>query len=220
MRTARSLRELAELGVRRNAVPVRKAATWLLSRPESPHKPGAFLLTDELVDELDFCVKKGRTKPGKHFRERTKPAEKVAAAEGDDMFRRGCGPRFLWPNAVAVEALALAGYGDHPRVKAAVAAAVGSDWCEPRLWGHGPGPILRYGSDANLCCPAAMDLDTIARFDYPVTKMRIMIAVPDIVRTQNDDGSWGRAPHIDMTTFSVARALLKVRGLLPQSALP
>jgi hypothetical protein len=319
MRTARNLRELVELGTRGSAAPVRKAATWLLSRPESPHKPGAFLLTDELIDELDFCVQKGKTKPGKHFRERTKVEEKVAAAEGDDMFRRGCGPRFLWPNAVTIEALTLAGYGEHPRVKAAVAAAVGSDWCEchisyrgkpktptdarltqrvedvkhkfrygglntlqelgilalsrkcdfqtrrvshrregnvdvyevapkkghsgpcglvlarclscvkdtiaqrwlePRLWVHGTGPVLQYAPDGNLCCPAAMDLDTAARYDYPVTKMRIMIVVPDIVRTQNDDGSWGHAPHVDMTTFAVVRALLKVRGLLPKSALP
>lgn len=129
--TAKRLRELGELGVPRDAASARQAAEWLLARPESPHKPGAFFLNDELVPELAFCVEKGRSKPGKkYFRERTKPAEKEAGGAADDLFHHACGPRFLWPNALVLEALVYMGYEDHERVRKSIAAMAGSDWCE------------------------------------------------------------------------------------------
>ena len=49
------------------------------------------------------------------FRE-IKRSEQSLVAAGDALIRRPCGPRIMWPNALAVEALVAAGYEDSDRV--------------------------------------------------------------------------------------------------------
>ena len=123
--TARALRELAELGVSARKVEVRRGAEWLLKRAKSPVNLGMFFLTDELVQHQKECLK-----PGRRFRDHSKPREIELCAKGDDLFKGCCGQRILWPNAIALEALIALGYEEHPRVQQAIRTTLLNGWCE------------------------------------------------------------------------------------------
>ena len=122
--TARHLRELGELGMRRDGAGVSRAAQWLLDRPRSPWNPGMFFLTDELVAEQARSLEEK-----KRFRA-LKAAEMKRVAAGDDLITMPCGPRIMWPNALVLEALLSVGCEDDERVQTALALMVTHDWCE------------------------------------------------------------------------------------------
>jgi hypothetical protein len=127
--TARNLRELADLGLPPDADEMRKAAMWLLKRPQSPWNPGMFFATDQLVAEQASVV--GRRKEGTQARFRQlKTSEKKRVMAGDDMICAPCGPRIMWPNALVLEALLYLGYEEHDRVQMALGFMVTHDWCE------------------------------------------------------------------------------------------
>ena len=134
--TARNLRELAVLGFTKGDERVDRASQWLLDQPESPHNPGMFFLHGDLVavqieiraeaDRMNREKERG-TRP--RFRE-LKTGEKKRVAAGDPLIRTPCGPRLMWPNALAVEALASAGYESHPRVRRALDSLLTCESCE------------------------------------------------------------------------------------------
>ena len=128
--TARHVRELAALGMTREDEQIRRAAVWLVDRPQSAHNPGMFFATDPLVDEqADIVTQRAQGKGGR-FRQ-IKTSEKKRVISGDDMIVAPCGPRIMWPNALAIEALLCLGYESHDRVQAALRTmGSGHDWCE------------------------------------------------------------------------------------------
>jgi hypothetical protein len=140
MLTARSLRELSELGLTRRSPAVRNGAEWLLARAESEANPGMFFLSDRLVaKQADILMKRKAVLDGKakgplgslRFAGRTPPeARRLLAA--DDIIERSCGTRIMWPNALALEALLGLRYEDHPRVRRALASLMHGYvyWCE------------------------------------------------------------------------------------------
>jgi len=129
--TARCLRELIDLGCSRRHRAVRRAAEWLLARPQSRANPGMFFLTDELgAARRQLLDKKEKTRAaGLRFRAR-KPGEIGLVLPGDDLLRDPSGPRIMWPNGLALEALLAAGYEKRPRVQAALQALRHGNWCE------------------------------------------------------------------------------------------
>jgi len=134
--TARNLRELAELELKRGDAAIDRGADWLLQRSQSPWNPGMFFLTDELVAEQDRIVTERQEKNGKgRFRE-LRPGEMRRVAAGDDLISMPCGPRIMWPNALALEALLALGYQDDERVRTALDLMLTHDWCECG-YGHG-----------------------------------------------------------------------------------
>jgi hypothetical protein len=127
--TARMLWELAELGLRRGHAGVDLAAHWLVSRPESPHNPGMFFLTDALAEKQMQVVASRNHGKGGRFRDR-KRREIAQAAQGDDHAPDPCAPRLMWPTAYAVEALIATGWEDHPRTQRALDSLEPGGWCE------------------------------------------------------------------------------------------
>ena len=134
--TARALRELAALGLPADEPALRRAAQWLLDRPESQHNPGMFFATDELVVEQERIVAArtqqvaaGTGGPKPRFRE-IRSAEKRFVMRGDAQIVAPCGPRLMWPNALTIEALLAAGYERHPRIQRALRTMMTHDWCE------------------------------------------------------------------------------------------
>jgi hypothetical protein len=129
VRTARALRELGELGLASDAREVRAGVDWLLARPQSSANPGMFFLTDELVAKQAAVVESRAQGKGGRFREIKKSEQRLVMA-GDDLINMPCGPRIMWPNALAIEALLGLGYEGQPRVRAALELMVTRDWCE------------------------------------------------------------------------------------------
>jgi hypothetical protein len=122
--TARMLRELADLGMAQENKAMRRGAEWLLHRSQSAYNPGMFFATDELVEEqAKVIAERGR------FRQ-LKTSEKRRIMGGDDMIRKPCGPRIMWPNALVLETLLYLGYEGHPRVQTALRFMTIHDWCE------------------------------------------------------------------------------------------
>ncbi|UCH33620.1 MAG: hypothetical protein JSV65_13755, partial [Armatimonadota bacterium] len=126
--TARNLRELADLGMTRNALGIRRAVEWLMRRPESDHNPGMFFLADELVAEQASIVNRRQHGDRVRFRE-VKAREVKLVMVADDLLMRPCGPRLMWPNALALEALLRLGYEKHERVQRALGTML-REWCE------------------------------------------------------------------------------------------
>jgi hypothetical protein len=58
-------------------------------------------------------------------------------------------------------------------------------------------------------------LRAVARYDHPASKVMVMRALPWIVDSQSEDGSWGDDPDRDVSTLSVIEALLSLGDLLP-----
>ena len=140
MLTARSLRELSELGLTRRSAAVRKGAEWLLARAESEANPGMFFLSDKLVAKQAEILQKRegvrRGQPGGplgklRFAGRT-PSEAKRLLAADDIIEWSCGTRIMWPNALALESLLGLGYERHPRVRRAIESLMHGVvyWCE------------------------------------------------------------------------------------------
>lgn len=130
--TARNLRELADLGMRRDAKEVRRAVSWLMKRPESPYNPGMFFVTDELVTEQEEVIRRRRKQtkgPRDRFRQKRGPEIKLVKA-GDDLIGKPCGPRIMWPNALVLEALLKLGCERKERIRRALWTLLLHDWCE------------------------------------------------------------------------------------------
>jgi len=130
--TARNLRELAELGMTREDGEIQKAVQWLMDRPQSPHNPGMWFLTDELVEEQEEVVRRRMQQTsGTRDRFRKRPASEIKMVKaGDDLIRNSCGPRIMWPNAMALEALLALGYEENERVQTAIQTLMLGRWCE------------------------------------------------------------------------------------------
>ena len=136
--TARNLRELGELGMTRGDEGIARGVEWLLQRPRSRWNPGMFFLADELVAEQDRIVTERKEKNGKgRFRE-LRAGEMKRVAAGDDLIAMPCGPRIMWPNALALEALLALGCEEDERVQIALNLLLTHDWCECG-YGHGLG---------------------------------------------------------------------------------
>ncbi|MBT3373980.1 MAG: hypothetical protein HN742_27895 [Lentisphaerae bacterium] len=127
--TTRRLRELSELGMDRSDACVARGAEWLLTRPESPHNPGMFFLTDALVEKQMAVVADRQQGRGGRFRDRKK-REIARARLGDDHAPDPCAPRLMWPNAYAIEALIALGLEAHPRAQRALDSLEPAGWCE------------------------------------------------------------------------------------------
>ena len=134
--TARNLRELADLGMTQEAGQIQRAVDWFMARPQSTYNPGMFFSTDDLVAEQARIVGERKRAveeeirgPKPRFRD-LKASEKRLVMAGDDMIRNPCGPRIMWPNALALEALLSLGFEDHDRVQRALKTMMTADWCE------------------------------------------------------------------------------------------
>ena len=128
--TARRLRELAQLGLGQDVEPVRRGAEWLLARSASAANPGIWFLSDELVAlQAEIIARHRAGERGIYFRDRRK-AEMARLVAGDDLMIEPCGPRIMWPNALAIEALMMLGYEGHPRVQRALRTLTTREWCE------------------------------------------------------------------------------------------
>ncbi|MBM3240171.1 hypothetical protein FJZ31_28130 [Candidatus Poribacteria bacterium] len=131
--TARNLRELSELGSDDDRT--HKAAKWLLQRAQSQANPGMFFLTDELVAKQAEVIEERRIareekrSTNARFRQ-LRQSEKKLVMLGDDTFHDPCGPRIMWPNAFALEALINLGYEENERVQTALNTLGHGGWCE------------------------------------------------------------------------------------------
>jgi hypothetical protein len=322
--TARSLRELVDLGLHQQDEAIRRAAAWLLARPQSEHNPGMWFATDELIAEQGAIVARRQAGKGGRFRQ-IKTSEKKRIMAGDDLIVAPCGPRIMWPNGLCLDALLRAGYEDHERVQTALRTLTTKEWCEcgyqhgtsdwrrsepltadevaeieatcvaqyryggirspqalaradlaaptlaqmrvgyqvtkagdeytlqmpehtqgceavttrslsrvqnatarrfaeAHLWrfasrqhaANGAFPTESYGSGLSQ----AGFLELFARYDHPVSKVVVLRALPWIVETQNEDGSWGEGAGADTTTLAVVTALLSLGSLIPPGMLP
>jgi hypothetical protein len=221
MVTARSLRELADLGMTREDEPTRRAAGWLLDRPQSIHNPGMFFGTDELVAEQARIVAERQRGNRLRFREMKRSEQKRVMA-GDDLIRTPCGPRIMWPNALVLEALLRFGYEQHERVQAALSFMRTHDWCECG-YQHG-------GSDWNDVAPLeteqveAFEMGCVNQFRYGgIHNLKELeqadmahqpLQLPRVARTVTPDGDEYplRMPdHIQGCEFITTRAMSRVR---------
>lgn len=308
--TARCLRELAELGLPRTDPRLRRGAEWLLARPESEHNAGMFFGADRLVQEQASVVEQRRHGGRARFRQ-IRASEQNLVRAGDAVIQRPCGPRIMWPNALALEALLCLGYEGEPRVQRAL-AAMRTDWCEctyqegsrpsqaftsdwledyeagclrefryggiggpgPRGWvdarwvpsgyprtahrvtaegdeyrlempRHLAGcavittralsdvadPQMKRFAEAHLwrfasrqrpdgrfapekygsgLSPAGF-LDVFGRFQHPASKVVALRAIPWIIESQNEDGSWGEGEGKEADTRAIVSVLASVR---------
>ena len=83
-------------------------------------------------------------------------------------------------------------------------------FAEAHLWrfagiqrADGTFPGESYGSGF----PQAGILEAIARYDHPASHIILLRALPWMVATQNQDGSWGEEPHKDLETLAIVHAL-------------
>jgi hypothetical protein len=168
VRTARTLHDLAALGLDANDAPVKKGVLWLLERPQSPESPGMFFLDDglaarqvEVVAERRRFDAEGRRGSRPRFRGR-RTSEIARARAGDDTAHDPCGPRLMWPNAFALEALLRLGYEEHPRVQATLGTLRHAGWCEC-AYQHG---VADWGEPPTLEEIAAREARFRAQFRY------------------------------------------------------
>jgi hypothetical protein len=130
--TAKNLLDLYDLGMSRNYPQIQEAISWLMDRPESPHNPGMFFLSDELIEEQQEIIaqRKEITKgPRPRFRKRLK-SELRELTLMSPFYNNPCGPRIMWPNALVLEALLAFGYENHARVPTILETLAYGDWCE------------------------------------------------------------------------------------------
>ena len=133
--TARNLRELSELDAQTNDG-VHRGVEWLLQRAQSEANPGMFFLTDELVakqaeiiEDRRIAREEKRRGSNARFRERRRSEMKLVMP-GGDTFHDPCGPRIMWPNAFALDALISLGYEESERVQTALDTLAYGHWCE------------------------------------------------------------------------------------------
>jgi hypothetical protein len=132
--TARTLKELAELGLSpRNAV-IRRAVDWLVARPESPYNPGLWFAYDELVSEQADVIELRKRHAGKGPRprfNRSNAREVNLVRAGDPVIVDPCGPRIMWTSALVLEALLSLGLEREKRVQTALRTlSIEPNWCD------------------------------------------------------------------------------------------
>lgn len=188
--TARMLRELAELQVKRNTPGVVAGVKWLLGRRETDLEPGFFLLSDDIVAEMERIHKIRREGGKERFRKGHSqfPRDELELAiKGDDLVRMPCGPRVTWPNGYVLEAMIALGHEKHPRVARAIGTLMHGGWCE---CGHQGG----RGRDTSLRSMASItEREQRARAEFRLA------GVPDLDELGKMDMSktWGlRMPRI------------------------
>ena len=132
--TARSLSELADLGMTRKNSKIQKAIDWLIDRPQSKYNPGIWFATDKLVREQAQVIKRRKRHNGKSPRERfnQRKAEEVnLVCAGEPLAINPCGPRISWPTALILEALLKLGCENLKRVQTALQTlAINPRWCD------------------------------------------------------------------------------------------
>ena len=74
----------------------------------------------------------------------------------------------------------------------------------------------RYGSGFSQ----AGFLYLFSHYDHPASKVVVLRALPWIVETQNEDGSWGEEGNTDATTLAIVAALLSLGDLVPAGMVP
>ena len=139
--TARMLRELAELRVRRNAPGIVAGVEWLLQRRETDLEPGFFLLSDDLAAEIERVYEAREKGSKERFRKghsQFPAGELEVAMKGDDLVRMPCGPRVTWPNGYVLEAMIALGHEEHPRVARSIGTLMNGGWCECGHQGYRP----------------------------------------------------------------------------------
>jgi hypothetical protein len=137
--TAKAMEELLDLGASPRREELTRAAEWLLDRSESPHNPGMFFLTDRLAaEQVKLVERRSRQSSGPRERFRQRKRSEMAQVEEYDPVFGGtvCGPRIMWPNALAMHALLRLGYEQHERMKRAINTIAMNEWCECG-WQHG-----------------------------------------------------------------------------------
>ena len=131
--TSRAIEDLLDLGMARTESALQAAGRWLLSRPQSPHNPGMFFLSDELVGEQVALIERrmNQTK-GPKGRFRNRPRSETRAVEAYDLLfiDNVCGPRIMWPNGIALHALLRMGFENHERIQALMHTLCTNEWCE------------------------------------------------------------------------------------------
>ncbi|HEY94184.1 MAG TPA: hypothetical protein G4O15_04540 [Dehalococcoidia bacterium] len=162
--TARNLRELTELGLTREDDKVKKAATWLLDRPQSPHNPGMWFLNDRLVEEqIEIVGRRQKQTHGSRDRFRKRPVLEIKAVKaGYDLLRDVCGSRIMWPNAQVLEALLMLEYEDNERVQTAINSLTRGRWCEC-AYQHGFTPKTELTAKGP---PVIEDLERVCMTQY------------------------------------------------------
>lgn len=132
LKTAKNLRELAELGLNSNYPKAQQTISWLISRPESQYNPGMFFLYDELVQEqLDVIESRTEQTSGPKERFRNRPKSELNQITAvDPLYFNPCGQRIMWANAIVMEALLSIGYEFHERIQTAMETLSFGKWCE------------------------------------------------------------------------------------------
>ncbi|MFX1285077.1 MAG: hypothetical protein ACFFB5_15560 [Promethearchaeota archaeon] len=130
--TAKVLIELFELGLTCDHPQVAKAISWLLEQPQSPHNPGMFFLSEDLVQkQIKIIDQRLKQKSGSRprFRNRVK-SEINQIYEADELYYNPCGPRIMWVNGIVMETLLRYGYESHKRIQVALDTLAFGHWCE------------------------------------------------------------------------------------------
>jgi len=135
MLTARSLKELAQLGCKADDTEMENGAQWLLGRVETSLLPGFFYLTDELArDHLrisDDIVRNNSKERFRRSRLSLRKENKPAVRMADDLIKLPCGHLVMWPTGIIVETLALLGYENDDRVHRALGTIFArNEFCE------------------------------------------------------------------------------------------
>jgi len=84
---------------------------------------------------------------------------------------------------------------------------------EGHLWrfaGTQRPPDGAFPQTKHFVCDQAMLMAIFAQYDHRVAKAAILRAIPWIVDSQNECGSWGKGPYEDVTTLAIVRALVSV----------
>jgi hypothetical protein len=127
--TAKNLENAQTLGASPDADFMRNAIDWILALPQSPHNPGMFFLTAQLVEKQISVVQDRLDGKGGRFRER-RASEIRRVREVIPTAHDPCAPRLMWPNALVLDVLLQLGYEAHPRVQAICWTLRTQDWCE------------------------------------------------------------------------------------------
>ena len=81
---------------------------------------------------------------------------------------------------------------------------------------NGAFPHESYGSGFSQ----AGFLELFGRYDHPASKVVVLRALPWIVDTQDEDGSWGEEGSKDADTLATITALLSLGDLIPPGMVP
>jgi len=181
--TARHLLELHDLGVAPHDPSIERGVAWLLARPASPWNPGMFFGADSLVARQIEVVAARERGERARFRERRALEMRITRA-GDELFAQPCGPRIMWPNAFAVEALIATGHETHPRVRTALNTLGRGEWCECG-YQHGASE-WRRPEPPSLAVAEAFERACIEGFRYGGIRDLDDLATMDLCKTTGE----------------------------------